>query len=224
MKIIILYGDNTIESYNRLLSFIKEAKKRDWNIMRINNAKQNIFEALYYDSLFEKRKLVVIEDSAIFSPTVKKWIKTNFDKSDTTLVIYYPATLTKSFIKSLPKVDKVEEFKIPKLIWSFLESFYPGNSKNALLLFHETIKSEPIEFVFSLLAKLLRDLYWVKADSRSLPYPPWRVNKLKNQSRRFTAEMLKNLIFELADADIKSKTSDENLTGLVDFIIASKLE
>ena len=134
-------------------------------------------------------------------------------------------------MKQLPKIDKVEEFKLPKLIWSFLDSCFPGNAKNALLLLHEIIKNEPVEFVFSLLAKHLRDLYWVKVDSPPgqrpsgpVAYPSWRVEKLKRQSHKFSEGSLEDLINSLAQADIKAKTSQGELIDLLDFIIATKLE
>ena|SRR3989344_2010632 len=224
MKIIILHGDNILESYERLQKFIDNAQSRSWEIIRISNTSQNIPEALVSSSLFEKEKLVVVENITFLGATVKKWVKQKADKLNTTLVIYHPGNITKTFINSLPKVEKIEEFKLPKLIWSFLDSCYPGNAKNALLLLHEIIKNDPVEFVFSLLAKQMRDLYWVKVDAKSIPYPSWRVEKLKRQSHKFPEGSIEGLIDSLAQADITSKTSQGNLIDLLDFIIATKLE
>ncbi|KKQ52696.1 hypothetical protein A2865_00125 [Candidatus Woesebacteria bacterium RIFCSPHIGHO2_01_FULL_39_17] len=223
MKIIVLHGDNTLESYERLLTFIKEAKKRGWDVKRITSAR-SIPEALVVDSLFEKEKLVVVENITFLGAVVRKFMKLKADKLDTTLIIYHPGTITETFINSLPKVDKVEEFKLPKLIWSFLDSFYPRNARNSLLLLHEIVKTQPLEFVFSLLAKQVRDLYWIKVDSKSMTYPEWRIVKLKVQANKFTNLQLTNLISLLAEADVRSKTSQGNLSDLLDFIIATKLE
>ncbi|KKQ97536.1 MAG: hypothetical protein UT24_C0012G0132 [Candidatus Woesebacteria bacterium GW2011_GWB1_39_12] len=231
MKIIILHGDNTLESYERLQKFIDNAQSRSWEITRISNASQNIPEALVSTSLFDKEKFVVIENANLINKTTANWLKKNGSELNLTLIIYNQGILSQTFLKQLPKIDKVEEFKLPKLIWSFLDSCFPGNAKNALLLLHEIIKNEPVEFVFSLLAKHLRDLYWVKVDSPPgqrpsgpVAYPSWRVEKLKRQSHKFSEGSLEDLINSLAQADIKAKTSQGELIDLLDFIIATKLE
>jgi len=223
MKIIVIHGDNVMQSYNRLQKFIGVSKSRDWEIKRTNSGKLNIKELLGSDSLFQKEKLVIADDIRLFNKNVFNWLKKRSD-IDTTLVIYHGGTLNKTFLNSLPKNYKVEEFKLPKLIWSFLESFYPGNARNCLLILHQIVGNESIEFVFSLLAKHMRDVYWAKIDNKSMSYPSWRIEKLQRQAQRYTLDKLKLIINEFADADIKSKTSDSNLSDLLDFITATKLE
>ena len=224
MKIIVLHGDNTLESYKRLLAFIKEARSRGWEVKRITNTSIDIPEALISDSLFSTNRIVVVEGVSLITKKVISWIKKKGKSINTTFVIYHPGVINKTFTKSLPKIDKTEEFSIPKLIWSFLGSFYPENAKNTLLLLHEIVKTEALEFVFSLLAKQVRDLYWVKVDPESMPYPSWRTGKLRQQSQKFSESLLTQIIDELADADTKSKTTDSNLLDLLDFIIVDKLK
>src|SRR3989344_1510455 len=224
MKLIVLHGDNILESYERLQKFIDNAQSRSWEIIRISNASQNIPEALVSTSLFEEEKFVVIDNANLINKSAANWLKKKGPELNLTLIIYNQGILSQTFLKQLPKIDKVEEFKLPKLIWSFLDSCYPGNAKNALLLLHEITKNDPVEFVFSLLAKQMRDLYWVKVDAKSIPYPSWRVEKLKRQSHKFPEGSIEGLIDSLAQADITSKTSQGNLIDLLDFIIATKLE
>lgn len=224
MKIIVLHGDDTLRSYERLQKFVKAARRRNWEVQRVSDSSFNLSEILVSDSLFQKERLVVVEDSKLIDKTLVKWLQKKADSINVTIVIYGGRTLTKAFIKSLPKIEKVEEFKVPKLIWQFLDSFYPGNVKKILPQLHEIVKKEPVEFVFALLAKLLRDLYWVKVDSKTLTYPSWRIGKLKHQAAKFKKFKLRELISGLASADIKSKTSQSNLLTELDFIIASKLE
>ena len=223
MKIIVLHGDDNLESYKRLQTFIDVAQSRNWTIQRISDNSVNIAETLTTDSLFAEKRLIVIEDHRLLDKKTLLWIKKKKDVLDTTLIIYSHGNITKTFLKSLPRVDKVEEFKLPKLIWSYLESFYPENGKNSLLLLHEIIKTEPIEFVFSLLAKKVKDLYWVKVDAQSLLYPAWRIGKLQRQATKWQKEILEDLIFEFSEADIKSKTSQADLSNLLDFIVLEKL-
>lgn len=224
MKIIVLQGDNTLASYERLQKFIDIAQSRSWIVQKVVDSSQNLGEAIVLDTLFQEKRLVIIEDFRLIGKRELKLLKAKSKDLDITLIIYHHGTLTKTFLKSLPEVDKIEEYKLPKLIWSFLDSFYPRNSKTILHLLHEIIKKDPIEFVFALLARHLRDIYWARIDSQSMPYPSWRVGKLKRQAYRFTYNGLTDLISSLAKADIKSKTSQSELIDELDFIIASKLE
>lgn len=224
MKLIVVHGDDILKSYERLQTFIKSAKSRGWSVKRIKEPSQNIPDALVQDLLFEKEKLVVVENANLINKSTATWLKKKSDDITGTMIICHPNVLTKTFIKSLPNVDKVEEYKLPKLIWSLLDSFYPGNSKMILKLLHEVIEHEPIEFVFSLLARQLRDVYWIKVDPSTAPYPSWRIGRLKRQASKFTKQQLKNLISDLAEIDVKSKTSQENLLDLLDFVIITKLE
>src|SRR3990170_7557102 len=141
MKIIVLHGDNTLERYNRLQTFIKVARKRNWEIVRILDNTKNLSEAVMSEGLFEKEKLIVVEDLKTFAKSAK-WLKKNSEKYDSTIIIYNKGTLNKTFLNGLPKPNKVEEFKLPKLIWNFLDSFYPGNAKICIRLLHEIIKKD----------------------------------------------------------------------------------
>jgi DNA polymerase III delta subunit len=105
-----------------------------------------------------------------------------------------------------------------------LDGLYPGNSEKSIKQFHKLIEKEPPEFIFTLIAKLFRDLYWVKVDALSIPYPSWRVGKLKPQASKFTIEELKNLIDKLADIDIKVKTSKTDLLSALDLLIIKNLQ
>lgn len=224
MKIIVLHGDNSFESYLRLQKFIDSGKGRNWEIIRIVTPTADIAEILSSTSLFTKKRLVTIEDPKFLTKRVVDWLKKKGKNLDLTLILYSKSTLTKTFLNSLPVIEKVEEFKLPKLIWSFLDSFYPGNGRNCLLILHKLSPSEPLEFVFTLLAKTLRDLYWVKIDPKGVTLPSWRLQKLMSQSHKFTEKELKDIIADLAEIDIKTKTSQAELASELDFLIASKLE
>jgi hypothetical protein len=205
------------------MKFINSAKKRGWNIERISS-KDNIADAFVAQSLFEANKLFILEDPNNLSKSKLKWLKENIDELDGTLVIYSKKSLGKRLIKALPKLHKEEEFKLPKIIWSFLESLYPGNATNSLKLFKKFTENKPAEFIFTLIAQRVRDMYFLKVAPESIDYPSWRKNKLKSQLRKFDDGQLEKLITKLSEADLKSKTSKENISDLLDFIIISELE
>ncbi|MFV1917153.1 MAG: hypothetical protein ACC618_01550 [Patescibacteria group bacterium] len=225
MKIFVIHGDYTIKSYERLHEIINSSKKKGWVIERIS-AKDSLSlpERLTAKSLFENKNLYVVNELNSLTKADFEWLKKKSDGLEGHLVLYSGGTVGKRALNFLAKGYKVEEYKLPKLIWKFLESFYPGNAKNSLELLHEVIKNEAPEFVFALLARQMRDVYWVSLEAKSVPYPSWRVGKLRGQAKKFKNGQLEKIIKELAEADIKAKTSKTSLQDSLDFLIATHLE
>ena len=149
MKTIIVHGEDTHKSYERLTKFLDAAKSRDWEII--------YDEISATPSLFGKQRLFVIKDYRI--------LPKNFDKLDGTVVIYHEGNLLVTFLKKY-KEAKVERFDLPKILWKFLD-------KPTVAILHEVIKKEPIELVFHLFAKRLRktkyldDLAKIDIDSKT---------------------------------------------------------
>jgi DNA polymerase III delta subunit len=224
MKIFVIHGEHSLNSYERLQEYIKRAKSKKWEIKYYENGSNGFKNEILGQSLFSEKRLIIIKDIKLLSKSNTKWLQNNQERVQCNLIIYHKASIPKRTINSLPKTDKIEEFKIPKLIWSFLDSFFPRNAKNCYKLFHEVIKKEAIEFVFAMLARQVRDIYWAKVDSKTMDYPSWRLNKLKKQASRFSKKDLENIIEDMSNADIKSKTSHTNLEKSLDFIIAKYLE
>lgn len=225
MKILVIHGDHVTKSYEKLESVISSSKKKGWEIVRIDGTKSGeLQDALRSNSLFNDKRLFVLENINKLNKKSLDWLFDNVEKIDGYLIIYQESILGVTITKNLPKGTKIEEFSLPKLIFKFSDSFFPGNGANCLKLLHEIIKTEPVEFVFSLLAKHLRDLYWIMVDIKSVTYPSWRIAKLKSQSFRFAQGKLSEVINLLAEVDISAKTSKANLIDSLDRIIITKLE
>lgn len=222
MKIVLLHGDDSNASYARLTKFIEVAKERNWEVNFLEY-EEKIEEKLRGSSLFAKESLFVLRGVNKFPKgSIKKLLAKALNYPGN-LVIYHSDTLSKEILSSFPNEVKVEEFKLPRIIFDFLDSFYPGNARASIRLLKEITKREPAEFVFALLAKHLRDLFWVK-EGNSIPYPSWRVGKLKKQASKFEVEQIKKIINYLAELDIKVKTSEADLPSSLDLVIVSLLE
>ncbi len=224
MEIFILHGENTVNAYDRLKKYLEAAKSKNWEVKKITDTDANLKEVLMGESLFAKDRLVIIEETKILTSDNLTWLKKNAENINANLLIFHKGTLPQRTIKALPKVTKIEVFKITKLMWTFLDSFFPGNTKTAYRLFHEAVKTDAPEFVFAMLTRHLRDVYWAKADAKTLDYPSWRKSKLLSQAEKFDKSKLEELIDELSIADIKAKTSQTELTDSLDFLIATHLE
>jgi hypothetical protein len=212
MKIIVLHGEDSAKSYSRLSKFMDTAKSRGWEIFTDQFPNT--------PSLFGTERLIVYRDYKLLT---KNEIK-NFDKFDGTVVIYHDNEVPALFLKQLPKETKIEKFDMPKLLFAFLESIYPENSKRALTLLHEVIKTEAVELVMFMLSRQLRDLYWVKKDPSSTGFPPWKLNKLKSQANKFSESQLAQMLDNLSVIDIDTKTSKANLLTELDLMLVKQLK
>lgn len=207
MKIIILHGEDSQKSYQRLLKFIDEAKERGWDIVRD--------ELPTTSSLFGTKSLIIFRKYQLITKKMLELIQ----KMDGALVVYHEDILPQAFIKQIEKNNqvKIEKFELPKLLWRFLDSI---NIK----MFHEVIKKEPVEFVFALIAKRMRDLFWIKTNPKSFPKSSWQAKIIASQANKFREDKLKEIIEELAVMDIKAKTSKANLIDSLDLLMLKHLQ
>lgn len=223
MYILILHGENTNDSFKRMAEVIAKCKEKDWEILRLNSSDQSLAELISSPSLFAKKRLLVVEKISEVSKKDMEWLNKNGDNSSETIVFYSDKLLTAPTIKSFPKSSKIEEFKLPKYIWNFLDSFFPGNVKNSIYLLKKVLEREASELVVALLARHLSSLYITKIDRSKLGLPEWRVTKLSSQASRFTKEKIEEVIAELAKIDVESKTSKSNLADSLDMLIIKTL-
>jgi|WetSurSiteA1Bulk_404760.scaffolds.fasta_scaffold08722_4 DNA polymerase III delta subunit len=225
MNVFLIHGDYVSKSHDRLLKYIEKAKEKKWDIEYFGkDLNKNLAELLSSQNLFGNEKLVVCESFREIKPVDLKWLNKNGGNLNGNLLIYADTILNDGDVKNIPFLKKTEEYKLPKVIFDFMSSFYPGNSLNCLKYLKAVTETEPPEFVFSLLSKQLRDLYWVKVNASNIPYPSWRVEKLERQANRFTIAELKQTINQFSHMDIKAKTSDDSIMNLLDLFIATKLE
>jgi len=224
MKIIVLHGDDERKLYERLSKFIEIAKSRSWEVAYLDDKSEKVQEQLSSPSLFGAERFFIIRDITRFGKKELEWTCKNSNTLPGNLIIYHEGYISQTILKGLPKDIRIEEFKLPVILWNFLDNLYPGNSEKSVKQFHQLIEKEAPEFIFTLIAKLFRNLYWVNTDAASLPYPSWRVGKLEAQASKFTNGQLENLIGKLAEIDIKVKTSKADLISELDLLIIKQLE
>jgi DNA polymerase III delta subunit len=225
MNIILVHGDNTEDSYKRLLTFIDEAIKRNWKIEKIDKSSKNDLRSMVKaESLFNEERIFIVYGFNTLNKKDHEWLKERSSEVEGTLVIYEKNTASATTLKHLPKGYKSEKYELPKLLFKFLDSFYPGNKTASIKLFHEVIKTYSIEFVFTLLASHIKDLYWVMVEPSKIPYPSWRVARLENQAGNFDKDHLNEILAKLAVIDIDVKTSKATLTQSLDLLIIRELE
>ena len=225
MKIYLLHGEHSVKSYEKLQEYIAKAKEKNWKIINFSNDSGfSIQETLSSTDLFDTNKVYILDNPSKLTTNDIDWINNNYSNLKGILLLYSNSKIKLTTIKKFKNIDKLEEFSLPKIIFAFLDSFYPKNSLSCIRLLHELIETEKIEFIFYLLSKHVRDLYWVKTSPSDIPYPSWRVDKIEKQASRFSLGLLIEIVNLLSEIDIKSKTSKSNLIDLLDLLIIRKLE
>lgn len=224
MKIIVLHGEDNVKSYERLKKFIESAIARSWELIYLDESPLGITETLSGTSLFEKERFYVLRDVKKLGKKELDWLKLDKDLIKGNLVIYHDEVISQLILKSLPKDTKIEAFTLPKILWGFLEHLYPGNSRTVLAEFHSIIETEPVEFVFSVIAKQFRDLYWTGSDPVNTGFADWKIRKLNVQLSKFKMSEIEEIIRLLSQIDIDAKTGKGDLVSSLDLIIVKKLK
>jgi DNA polymerase III delta subunit len=62
MKIIVLHGEDTNKSYERLKKFINVAKERSWEVDFLDDSNLSIKENLSSSSLFGGERFFILKD------------------------------------------------------------------------------------------------------------------------------------------------------------------
>jgi len=219
MRISLIHGEDTRNAYNAYRELIDSSKKKGFDIILISDVKNIVTQ-----SLFEDRVVFTLNKPNKIKPNDWKWLSQNASKYNSNLIIYYEGNAPVTITKNLPKDTLFKKFDLPRIIFNFLDSVYPGNAKRSLQILDELVKSEPIELVLFFLGRHVRDLAWVSNGSETLNVPSWRVSKFAQQAGKFEPDGLRKLISELASLDVKSKTSDLDLRSSLDILLIKYLK
>ncbi len=107
----------------------------------------------------------------------------------------------------IARLATVKEFKPSATIFKLLDSFYPGNKVTFLNMLETVSKNSPEIFVFTMLARLTRNLILVKEKIIPKGMQSWQFYKLQNQAKKWKIERLVLFYESLAKIDLGIKTS-----------------
>lgn len=219
----ILHGEDIVSSRNKLIKMISEAKLADWEIIEFSGkdiSLTDIKQAMESQSLFGQQKMVVIDGmfsrqkSKAQKEIIEYLILGNFETSK--LILWEPKQLTASQLKGFDKKG-IEEFKLPVVIFKFIDSISPASGRQNLQLFEEVLATQPEEMVFGMLIKRLRYLIVAKgAGSQGLSgfkeLRDWQMKRIISQANRFTTEQLIKLQEDLLSMDYGRKSGRSSLS------------
>ena len=232
--ITILHGDHQVESRTRLLELKSQATELNKEIIGLEGASlelTDLIQSLESQSLFNEQRLVIIENLLTNLRTGKKRDEIiNYliiSNSDADLILWEKGSVGRQIIKlKKQKHVRIEEFKMPTVIFNFVDNLRPRNAQVLLNSFHKTIDNNIVpEVIFTMIIRQLRLMLALKTCADILEtkrLAPWQKGKLSNQSHTFSLDQLKKKYKELLVIDFQIKTGKSalNLTQRIEqFII-----
>lgn len=215
----LLHGDNVEASRTEFQRLITEARSKD--IRRLEGRSLDateLVQAYGSNSLFGNKTLLAIEN--LFSTQLKKakrielfieLLKEIHHEAD--LIVWEEKELPKTLLTKINERISVRLFKIPVLIFQFLDSIGPNRGKFLLTTYQKLEEIQAAEIIFLMISRRLRQLLMVSCGVAPEGLQLWQSNKLRAQIRLFTTERLRELYAQLLriDFSIKSGTSPFSL-------------
>lgn len=221
---IILHGEDANKSYERLITLTEELKSKQFEIVTLEASEIDITslrQELGSNELFGSPKCFVVKNllSGTKSKNKDKLIEVINQVTDHEIILWENKGLTPTVLKKFPHTQ-IESFTISPVIFKFLDSLRPDNTKNILLSWKKLLNegTEP-EFVFAMLVRQIKLLIQAKSGSSYLKLAPYPARLITQQATYFTLDHLLDLYQELFNLDVKIKTGTGGTT--IDFLLTN---
>ena len=112
---------------------------------------------------------------------------------------------------NIPKAAKISLSKAPTVLFTFLDSLYPGNSQRALSLFHDLQPTIDDLFLFTMLSRTVTNLL-ITGSAQAPKFAPWQLSKLKGQAAKWEDAKLVDFHDQLLKIDYAVKTGATKLS------------
>lgn len=213
--IIILHGENTIKSRDKLVKLINKFKTDNYSVVRLEAKKlelPELEETLLKTNLFGDQEIILIEELHSLPKSNKKnQLIELVSTTNRTVILWEKRTLTKTMLKKFSQAE-TEEFKLSNSLFSWLDLFHPQTPlpKNLLAL-AKAIETNGDYMCLVMLIRQISLLIYIK-DGGSPAGAPFMISKLKKQAQYFSLNQLLTIHEKLFKLDQKMKASQNYLT------------
>lgn len=221
--IVILHGEDTANSRARLHQ-IKNSLKNSQTIFLGSTTPQEEFDKhLWGNSFFGEEKLIVFEDYFSSQKKISTKILEAIPKNKT-VIFYENSQLTPVKIVKLAKIARIENFKPPSLLFTFLDSLLPKSKTAQILLAKLTNEKGILWHLQNRLFLMILAVHGLslqqieKIAGRKLA--TWQWVKIKNQTAKFSQDTLLNFFTATLKVDQMIK---EGRTNLDEHVLTSLL-
>lgn len=208
----ILHGDNIVASRGRLNQIRELAKDKEVREVNGKNCDlTSLTQSLTSNSLYGTETLIVI-DNLISKLGRKTSLITQYAKiingrsDDASIVLWEEKELSATSLKNFTGQVKAELYKLPVVLWQFLDTLKPGGAKNSLNLLRQILELEAPELVWSLITKRIVQLLYVCESVIPGDLQSWQAARLTSQAKAFTIEKLRQIHKGMLEAEYEFKS------------------
>jgi DNA polymerase III delta subunit len=210
--IILIHGDHIEASRAELNRLKEEYKDKEIRVLDGRTVTEtNLVQSLESSSLFGGDTCIIVD--RLFSGMGKQLKRIEAlakvfvaSGESSTIVLWEDKEVGTTVIKNLGDKVSVKVFKLPVLIFQFLDSLRPDNAKMLLSLYTDLTASEAPELVFSMMAKRVRQLIQLSDGGQPVGVAPWQLVRLTTQAKSFTMEKLLESYNKMHDIEVHIKT------------------
>ncbi len=209
-NIFVFSGEDIISSRKAFLEYLDSLKSKDYEVVRINGkdaSEETLILNSAQNSLFGQKKLLAIDcllSGKKFKENEK--ILNTLNSLECDIIIWEN--------KDFSKADQLKyqgfvfkNFKLPQVLFTFLDAITPGNTENNLRLFQNTVESVDASYLFLMFIRQIRLLILASDKNDLLKLAPWQKSKLQKQAKYFSLVKLKEINQKLLQIDFNQKTS-----------------
>jgi hypothetical protein len=209
--ITLLHGDNIEASRNELLKLKSQHIEEVREISGKNCTETILAQAVESHSLFDTPITIIIEQ--LFGPLGRKVkqaeVYTNIlKKADptVTILLWESKELGKEILGLFGSKIEVQLFTYPKILFTFLDSLKPNNTKTLIQLIIDLLKHEPAELLWNMCLSRIRTLISISSGITPAKMQTWQVGRLTNQSRSFTMDKLLDIYQKMLTMEYAQKS------------------
>jgi DNA polymerase III delta subunit len=224
---LILHGENTVQSRNQLVKELDKAHLAQMQISRIQAKDLDTVQLellLQSESLFGEPKLVVIEELHTLPKSGKKddLIKqlatfansSSNTNSSTSVILWEKRALTATMLKQF-KTAQAQSFPFTAALFGWLDSLItpanPAQLTKTLQLLQQALTQDGDFLCLTMFARQIRLLIQAK-ENTPMAGAPFMIAKLKKQASSFTLDKLLKLHHRVLELDLASKSSTPGLS------------
>ncbi len=208
---IIIHGDNIIQSRKKLVEIIEENKNKGILIERFNAKDLDLpllESKLQKTDLFGHSRMLIIEELHSLPKSKKQTSMIELlVNSSVEICLWEKRELTATMLKKMPTA-KLHLFKMANSLFIWLDSLSSAeNSKsNQIKLLRKALTDNEDYLCFIMLIRQIRMMIKI-LDGTSIPGPAFLTNKVRAQANNFSVKQLLKIHQQLYKLDSKIKTS-----------------
>lgn len=228
-KITVYCGDDIISSRRAFLDELESLRNQNLELTKISGKELDVNQLELLStpiSLFGQKRCLAI-DGLLSLPKSKdkdkiiEIVTRRIGGLDCYIVIWEKKDFSRAEQQKFGQEFIFKNFKLPEVLFKFLEKLSPSKTAENLRMFSAVIESVDPAFVFLMLVRQIR-LLILSSENEVDSLPPWQVHKLSSQAKLFEKEKLCEIYKRLLEIDFQQKTSSfaSDLSSELDLLLA----